>query len=328
MTKRIRKILSLTALALTLFTLGCRNSNSQNQHKEPRKKVLSTIAQIGDLVSEVGGERIESLVLVRGELNPHSYELVKGDDEKIQSAEIIFYNGLGLEHGASVTAMIDSHPHHVALANSLQTRFPTQILWKGEIPDPHIWMDVSLWKETVDPITAELIQIDPEGKDYYQTRAAQLKDRLSKTDQAILARIQSIPSQKRYLVTSHDAFHYFARRYLASENEADWSKRFAAPEGLSPDGQLNPLDLQKIIDHLHTHQIEVLFPESNVSRDSIRKIADAARKLQIEIRICRDVLYGDSLKGSYTAAMMHNAKVIAEHLDVKPTNEANKKDPL
>jgi manganese/zinc/iron transport system substrate-binding protein len=311
---KIREILVVGLLFLPLFILGCNHSLPTIEHKDERVKVLSTIAQIGDLVSEVGGNRVQSIVLVRGELNPHSYELVKGDDEKIQSAAMIFYNGLGLEHGASVSAMIAAHPNHTALAESIHAKHPNKILWQGSTPDPHIWMDVSLWKETIDPITAQLIQKDPEGTSYYLERAEILKKKMDEADLQIYRLIQSIPENRRYLVTSHDAFHYFTRRYLASPGESNWSKRFAAPEGLSPDGQLNPIDLQKIIDHLYTYHIEVLFPESNVSRDSIRKIADAGKKLKIDLCICREVLYGDSLKGSYIEAMMHNAKVISDHL--------------
>ena len=97
------------------------------------------------------------------------------------------------------------------------------------------------------------------------------------------------PCRKRYLVTSHDAFHYFTRSYLAEPGEANWAKRFAAPEGLAPEGQLNPRDIQKIIDYLRVKKISVLFPESNVSRDSIRKIATAGRELGLEIRFVQSL---------------------------------------
>jgi manganese/zinc/iron transport system substrate-binding protein len=304
---RIGKILAVCLFAL-LFSCG---SASRTTASDSRIKVLSTIAQIGDLVSQVGGERVAHSVLVRGELNPHSYELVKGDDEKIQGADLVFYNGLGLEHSASVAAMIESHPNHCAVAEQLD---PKRIIWQGSTPDPHVWMDVSLWKGCIDPIAMRLIQIDPEGKEYYLARAERLKQEMDSTDQAMFHLIQSIPDERRYLVTSHDAFNYFARRYLAAENESDWAKRFAAPEGLSPDGQLNPIDLQKIVDHLGAHRVEVLFPESNVSRDSIRKIADAGKKIELNLRICREALYGDSLKGGYLGSMMHNANVIAKYL--------------
>lgn len=311
---RFKRLLSL--LIIVIFSCGCGRKESKN-FIDQRPKILSTIAQIGNLVEEIGGERIQSLVLVRGELNPHSYELVKGDDEKILTADLVIYNGLGLEHGASVTAMIQDHKNSFAVGDSIAKRFSEKILWKEGVQDPHIWMDISLWKESIDPITEKLIQIDPEGKDVYLSRSQLLKEKMIRTDLQIIQILQKIPSHKRFLVTSHDAFGYFTRRYLAEQGEINWQKRFAAPEGLSPEGQLNPLDLQKIIDHMYSYQIEVLFPESNVSLDSIRKIAIAGKKKGISLRVCSDALYGDSIQGSYLDSMLHNAETIHRFLGEK-----------
>jgi manganese/zinc/iron transport system substrate-binding protein len=292
---------------------GCAARSSQKVSSD-KKKVLSTIGQIGDLVAEIGGDRIQSEVLVKGELNPHSYELVKGDDEKFLEAQAIFYNGLGLEHGASVHAMIAAHPNKLAVGEEIRWKRPDMILRRDGVVDPHIWMDVALWSEGVEPIAEKLCEVDPAGADIYRARARALKEKMEQTHQAIYRTLQAIPAQKRYLVTSHDAFHYFTRSYLADPGEVDWQKRFAAPEGLAPDGQLNPVDLQKIVRHLAEHQIEVLFPESNVSRDSIRKIAAAGKQMGIKIQICEEPLYGDALRGSYLEAMEHNARTIAHRL--------------
>jgi manganese/zinc/iron transport system substrate-binding protein len=133
-------------------------------------------------------------------------------------------------------------------------------------------------------------------------------------DGQIFETLQKISPEKRYLVTSHDAFRYFARRYLAPAGESDWEQRFQAPEGLSPDAQLNPADLQRIIDHLHRYHIETLFPESNVSRDSIRKLVDAGKKMGLKLKVCKDALYGDSFRGKYLDAMKHNAISISKAL--------------
>jgi manganese/zinc/iron transport system substrate-binding protein len=313
MYKMLKSFMAIVASVSILLT-GCSNSHLPTETKTSRIKILSTIAQIGDLVSEIGGDRVESLVLVRGELNPHSYELVKGDDEKIQTSHVLFYNGLGLEHGASVSAMIAAHPHALALGDSIQKRHPEKILWKGQVQDPHIWMDISLWKEAVDPIAAELSLSDPEGAPFYAERAKILKEQMAVVDGEIFDTLQTISAEKRYLVTSHDAFRYFARRYLALAGEQQWESRFQAPEGLSPEAQLNPADLQRIIDHLHRYRIRVLFPESNVSRDSIRKLMDAGKKMGLELKICQDALYGDSFRGKYLDAMKHNARSIANAL--------------
>jgi manganese/zinc/iron transport system substrate-binding protein len=312
---KLKKILSIALCLIPLFFSGC--TQTPDFGGPERKKILCTIAQIGNLVSEIGGDRVEVQVLVPGELNPHSYELVKGDDEKIQGADLVFYNGLGLEHGASLSAMIKAYPRGVAVGESIERLHPEKILWSEGTIDPHIWMDISLWAEAVDPMLKEMIAIDPEGREYYSERAAELKTKMMATDKQIFEMIQSIRAEKRFLVTSHDAFQYFAKRYLMEKNEPDWEKRFKAPEGLSPDGQLNPIDIQKIIDHLAFYDIRVLFPESNVSRDSIRKIVDAGKKIGLEIQISSEVLYGDSLKGSYLEGMLHNANSIVRSLSEK-----------
>jgi manganese/zinc/iron transport system substrate-binding protein len=307
----LKKKLTIVLVSIAFILTGCAGNLSSKEESNNKIKILSTIAQIDDLVSEIGGDRVQSSVLVRGELNPHTYELVKGDDEKIQQADVVFYNGLGLEHGASVASMIASHPHAIAIGDSIQKRHPEKILWKGPIQDPHIWMDISLWQEAVDPIAEQLSMTDPAGSAVYLERAKALKEKMQSADDQIFEMLQKISPEKRYLVTSHDAFRYFARRYLAVSGELNWEQRFQAPEGLSPDAQLNPTDLQRIITHLHHYKIETLFPESNVSRDSIRKLLDAGNKMGLRLKICKDALYGDSFRGRYLDAMKHNAVSIA-----------------
>ncbi|MCC6127661.1 MAG: zinc ABC transporter substrate-binding protein [Chlamydiae bacterium] len=283
-------------------------------------KVLSTITQIGDLVEEIGGERVDQWVLMTGDLDPHSYELVKGDDEKFSRADLIFYNGLGLEHGASLAGTLQNRPSSISLGGWIQKSRPQKILKKNKLDDPHIWMDLSLWKETIEPIVQALSEKDPQGSAFYEQRAAILKEKMELQHREMFARLQKVPREKRYLVTSHDAFHYFTKSYLADPEDGDkWMERFAAPEGLAPDGQLNPSDIEGIINYLKDKKISVLFPESNVSRDSIRKIVSAGKELGLEISICSEVLYGDAMaraeKGAYFASMLHNAEVIARYLE-------------
>lgn len=282
-------------------------------------KVLSTTAMIDDVVGQVGGERIERSVLVIGAIDPHSYELVKGDDEKIDEARIVFYNGLNLEHGASLRHKISMHSHEVSLGAYILKTYPELVLFEGGELDPHIWMDVSLWSKIIDPIVEALSLEDPEGVEYYRGRGILLKEEMLLFHNSLRDRLQAIPESRRYLVTSHDAFGYFTRSYLASTDELStdgWRKRFKAPEGLAPDGQLGALDLQKIIDHLIENQIEIVFPESNVSRDALKKIVIACKEKKTPVRFSTDTLYGDcmgeagSLEGTYKGMIEHNGAVL------------------
>jgi manganese/zinc/iron transport system substrate-binding protein len=321
--KKILAVCQLCLLAgfLAIGLMRCSSSNigPERHSDEAKVKVLSSTAMIDDVVGQIGGEHVDHDALIIGEIDPHSYELVKGDDEKIEAAHIVFYNGLNLEHGASLRYKIEKHPHAIAVGDYILRTYPEMVLKVDNEIDPHIWMDIGVWLHIIDPILEALVQVDPEHKAYYEKNAALLLEKMKSVHEKIFNEMQQIPSEKRYLVTSHDAFCYFTRSYLATPEERltdTWQKRFAAPEGLAPDGQLSAYDLQKIIDHLCAHKISIVFPESNVSRDSLKKIVMACKEKNADIRFSTDVLYGDSMGGrdsradSYLKMIEHNAAIL------------------
>ncbi len=324
----MRKLwVSWVGLLLLVFSIvgGCslpphKNSAKSWMQDNGKIKILATTAQIGDLVAWVGGERVECFVLIQGELDPHSYELVKGDDDKIHYAQLIFYNGLGLEHGASLSQLLHTQQKAYGVCDAIRAAHPEKILWRDSQVDPHLWMDISLWETAVFFIYEQLARIDPAGEGLYRAQAERLSEMMLGAHDEVFDLLQRVDARQRYLVTSHDAFQYFVRAYFAETGELNWSERLAAPEGLAPEGQLNPVDLQRTVDFLRQHQVRTLFPESNVSPDSIRKIVTAAQEMGMQVQLCREPLYGDSLgQGSpdafrYLEAMRHNARVIAVSL--------------
>lgn len=301
-------------LVVCLFLFGCsKDTMVAPPSFDGKIKVLSTTAMIDDIVGKVGGDRIDPICLIRGEIDPHSYELVKGDEEKFSFARIVFFNGLGLEHGASLRYHIEKHPRSVGLGDEIQKRDGPAILKKDGQVDPHIWMDILLWSETIDPIVKNLSAIDPEGASYFEQNGTLLKEEMLKVDQIISKEFDSIPEEKRFLVTSHDAFQYFSRRYLG-----DGSARCAAPEGLAPDGQLSSTDIQRISDYLTERHVSVVFPESNVSKDSLHKIVSVCQEKGVRVKIAKEILYADALGSlksdadTYLKMMQHNAKVLLD----------------
>ncbi len=325
------KTLYIRLLLLLLMFSSCssedraaRMNDRQRWFEQNGKiKVLSTIAMISNLVEEVGGDKIDSLTLIKGELDPHSYQLVKGDDEKLAFADLIFYNGLGLEHGPSLQKHLHNNTKALALGDAISTRHPKRILqYQGQL-DPHIWMDVSLWMETVPFIVETLSKKDPENASTYYSNGEKLIAKMIETDGQVRNEMIQIPENMRYLVTTHDAFNYFARAYLATDAERQkggWQKRFAAPEGLAPDSQLSAVNIQSIIDYLRKYDIHVLFPESNISKDSIRKILDAGREKGLHLHISKAYIYGDAMGrpgtegDTYLKMMLYNAKTIRKTL--------------
>ncbi len=316
---------------LLLITASCNTSNDNGvklkawMNPNGKVKVLSTIAMIDDLVKQIGKEHIDSAVLIKGDLNPHSYQLVKGDDEKFAYADLIFANGLGLEHGPSLHAYLSKSKKATLLGNLIMEENKQLLLYhKGQL-DPHIWMDAAIWMKTIPIIVKALSEKDPNHAQEYEKNGNQLIAILEDVDKNIRAILHAIPPNKRFLITSHDAFNYFTRSYLAESNETneEWVQRFMAPEGLAPDSQISTANIQAIIDHLKKHEIHVLFPESNVNKDSIRKIVDAAQKQGLRVTISDAYLYADAMGklgsegDTYIKMITHNAKTIASHLNMQ-----------
>lgn len=319
-------------LATVLLLTACTSTESRKRvvqwetWKQPngKLKVLSTIGMIDDIVRHVGGDHLDALVLINGELDPHTYQLVKGDDEKFAFADVIFYNGLGLEHTPSFHQYLDCNPKAVGLGQLLLQQYPSAILsYEGQL-DPHVWMDISLWAKTIEYVVQTLSERDPTHAQDYAANGNQLYQFFMNQHNEIKQLLSQVPEAKRYLVTSHDAFHYFTLAYLAPENEKEndlWRKRFAAPEGLSPESQLSAMDIQMIIDHLVQYQIEVVFTESNVSHDSLRKIVYAGKEKGLQVGIASAPLYADALgkPGSdgdtYLKMIRYNAQTIQKVLN-------------
>lgn len=323
--KRISSFLSMGCLVCLFFLSCCSkkglSSNVYNQWMQPSNKikVLSTIAMIDDVVRQIGQEKILHMPLISGQIDPHSYEMVKGDDEKLSMATVVFYNGLGLEHGASVTNHLLNHKNAISVGDLVAQMVPEEMIYIDRTIDPHIWMDISLWSLIIDPIVQELSRLDPESAEFYQNNGKNLLEVMQRMDKKIYHAMHEIPSYQRYLVTSHDAFNYFARAYLADSEELDqkiWQNRVSAPEGLAPDGQLSSSDIQNIVNFLLENRIQTVFPESSVNRDALNKIIHDCQKKGLKVHMASSPLYSDSMGGkdseasNYLGMLWYNANTI------------------
>ena len=184
-------------------------------------------------------------------------------------------------------------------------------------------MDIELWSECVPFIADLLIKEIPTAREEIEKNRDILLAKMRAAHQKIVDDFQAIPQQKRYLVTTHDAFQYFARAYLADKGEREsgaWVTRVAAPEGLAPESQLSTVDIVNVVNYMMRFDVHVLFAESNVSRDSIKKIMDAAGKQDFSVSIVPKPLYADSMgpKNSeakdYLGMMQYDAQVIQSEI--------------
>ncbi len=281
-------------------------------------RVLATTAIVQDLVEKVGGEEVKVLAMIGANQDPHSYEIVKGDGEKFTYADLVFANGLMLEHSGSMQYQLKQHKNVCFLGDELFKRVPEEIITVNGQLDPHIWMDLSLWSKCIDVVLGKLIEKDPDHKEVYEKNAKEAKEKYALVDSEIKEKMNKIPLDKRYLVTSHDAFNYFVRRYFATKEELEnnsWRVRMQALQGLAPDEQISVLQVKEIVDHVCKYNIEVIFPESNLSKDSLEKVKEACERRGRKIRLAKSTLYGDTLGGkSYLEMMAYDAKVLEDNL--------------
>ncbi len=314
------------------FIVGCQLNDGHVQAVKAfakpngKLKILCTTAMIEDIVKEIGGDSVDTITLIQGDIDPHSYQLVKGDGEMFQIADLVFFNGLGLEHGPSWNIYLNQQKS-VSLGEKIELDYPEKILVDDSGQrDPHFWMDISLFMKCVPYIEQAILskRADLEGE--VKERSKALLKKMEETHLALQKKMHTLPEDKRFLVTSHDAFNYFTRAYMAEKDEIEsgsWHKRFAAPEGLSPNSHLSGTDIKEIIEHLKKYNISTLFTESNVSPDSIKKIVSSGNEMGLHINIADTPLYGDAMgpKGSsgdtYLKMIHHNVDTIVKTLGDK-----------
>lgn len=279
-----------------------------------RIKVVATTSMVADLVRAVGGERVDVWTLIAPGHDPHSYELVKGDHDFIEESDLIVFSGLGLEHGASMQA-IQKKSRALSLGDHLLISEPETLIYdEGGALDPHIWMDCALWSRGLCLIQKELTRIEPDQATYFQKRAAGMQERLLVQHRAMREKLMQLPSERRYLVTAHDAFRYFTRAYLVDSGDS-WEERLSAAEGLAPHGQVSLSDLADVATFIQRHHISSIFPESYLSRAFLQKLMGG---LDLDVTVSGSGLCADTMLESkdfdYGASMEHNAEVIYEGL--------------
>lgn len=193
-----------------LILLPACESRSPQEPTAPRKlMVVTTMTVLADLIRQVGGDKVEvkSLVPPGGEV--HTYQPTPGDIKEVAQARIVVYNGAHLEEWIDGTIRNAGKPDLpiVVLSQGLPT-----ISEDGE-PNPHLWLDVANAKTYVERIRDNLGRLDAVNAGYYADRAKAYLSQLDELDAWVQAEVAKIPAARRKLVTFHDAFPYFAKRY-------------------------------------------------------------------------------------------------------------------
>lgn len=217
--KKINMVLVSVAVIVIMILSACANTNTQGD----LIKVVASTTIVGDVVSQIGGDRINLTVLLPVGADPHTYEPRPQDAASISDAQIIFLNGLELEH--SLEPLIDSNASGtiIEVSDGVDV-LPFSDSHEEEVEseteghdhaagDPHTWMDPNAVMIWVNNITDALSSVDPLNASYYRENAASYIAELEELDEWITTEVVAIPVENRKIVTDHESFGYFAKRY-------------------------------------------------------------------------------------------------------------------
>jgi zinc/manganese transport system substrate-binding protein len=266
---------------------------------QERLPVVATFSILGDLVRNVGGDRVEVATLVGPNGDVHVYSPTPADVKKLSGAKAIFVNGLGLEGWIErlIGASGSSAPVIVASAGVT----PREIADKHDAghatADPHAWQSVANAKIYVGNIRDGLIRADPAGNAGYDANAEVYLGTLDALDAEVRAAIAKIPADRRKIITTHYAFGYFGDAY---------GLQFIAPEGISTDAEPSAKDVATIIAQIRREKIPAVFMENIGDPRLMHEVASETGAA------IGDTLYSDALSapsgpaGTYVDMMRHN----------------------
>jgi manganese/zinc/iron transport system substrate-binding protein len=311
----MKRVLGLfTALVLTTMAAsgcgGLGEESSAGFSSDGKIHVATTTNFITDLAETVGGDRVQVVGLMGPGVDPHLYRASAGDVETLRDADITFYNGLLLEAKMQdVLEEIGESKPAVAVTDGM----PDERLLPApsgapaeEEYDPHVWFDVSLWHYAVETVREELSAVDPDGAETYARNAEEYVAELKRLDAEVRADLQTIPAERRVLVTSHDAFRYLGRAY---------GVEVAAIQGISTAAEATTDDIERVATLVADRGVKAVFIESSVPRQTIEAVLAAVREQDHDTEIGGE-LFSDAAgaagtpEGTYVGMVRANVRTL------------------
>jgi manganese/zinc/iron transport system substrate-binding protein len=306
---------TLFALGLGFVLAGCSGNAGPPKFEAPPVRVTCTTTIVADAVQRVGGDRVKIELLMGAGVDPHKYVAGAGDLKKLDDAHIVFFNGLHLEGKmADLFEKNRARWRAFAVAGTIDHAKLRKADVDGGEHDPHVWFDVRLWMNAIEVVRDELSKLDPSGAEIYKRNAAAYLKELEELDTEIRKQLDTVPKDKRVLVTSHDAFGYFGRAY---------GYEVIGLQGVSTASELGTPQRDKLANILGGRQIPAVFTETSVPSDGLKAVLDDVRaKYKHDVKLIGgdDALYSDALDtadkpgGTYPGMIRHNVSVIVSAL--------------
>jgi zinc transport system substrate-binding protein len=220
-----------------------RSDDLQNEQSTVKKlKVVSSFFPIGEFVKRIGGNRIDSSLLVPVGTEPHDFEPTIKQIQNVSSADVLVYNGLGMENWIdkmNVRYKIDA-------SSGLKLLYSDK---NNKTIDPHVWVDPELAKREVQNIRDGLIRIDHKNRDYYTNNTSHFLNSLDSLDKEI--RTDLLSCKKKDFIAFHNAFSYFAKQYGLNQHSI-----FGTPEA-----EVTPQHVAEIINTAKSLHLNIIYSE-------------------------------------------------------------------
>lgn len=216
------------------------SDNISNSHK---LIVVSSILPIDEFVKKIGGDMIESSLVLPAGIEPHDFDPTINQIQTIGSADVLVYNGLGIENWLTKIDL----PHKIDASNGIHASYSDR---RNMTLDPHVWMDPVLAKKQVENIRDGLISIDPTNSDTYNSNAKSFLAELDELDRSIRSELESC--KKKDFISFHNSFSYFAKRYGLTQHSISES---------GPEAEVTPARLAEVINVAKNLGINVIYTE-------------------------------------------------------------------
>jgi zinc/manganese transport system substrate-binding protein len=267
---------------------------------QDRVNVVASFSILGDFVRNVGGDRISVTTLVGPNGDVHVYAPTPADAKKIADAKLLVINGLGLEGWLPRLLQSSASKAPILTASNGIAQ-----LKAGSDSDPHAWQSVANARIYVANIRDALGTAVPADAERFRANAQAYLSKLDSLEREVQAAISRIPPSRRKVISTHDAFGYFASGY---------GIEFIAPLGVSTESEISARDIAGIITEIRTHKVPAVFLENISDPRLMQRIA-----AETGVRI-GGTLYSDSLtdeKGdapTYIDMVRHNIKTLTSAL--------------
>lgn len=298
-----RNIIKFIGLSPLLMACGVSNTTAQ-------ATALATTSQIGDILTELLGDRMPHSTLIRTGLDPHTYKATQSDLQRFNDASVIIYNGLNLE--ASLERVLTQMPPSKTVSSLADAFEASELLMSddGAELDPHIWFDVQLWRKAVRHVADVLISHDATIAAHINERAGRYDATLAQLQTELQNELATIPPDRRILVTAHDAFGYFGRAF---------NIEVLGIQGISTATEAGIQDMSTLANIIVERRVPALFLESTISPKTIEALQAAVASRGGSVALGGE-LYSDSLgepnspASTYVGMMQHNVRTIVSAL--------------